>query len=213
MSGSARIRSLTRRGDATVLLSVEVSRADEHEAVEFILLDELFLSLDLKVGEIDEEMLYTLDRYSEVTAAYLSACMSFAYVQSSLGALYTKLVGKGFSKETSAEAIEIIRERGFVDEDAVAMRRAEIMVKKLWGRTRILRKLREEGFPDSAIEGVSEELYDVDFAEMCARVIEKKFSGVPEDRKEREKMFASLSRFGYSAGDIRSAVRLISDNI
>ncbi len=211
MSVSAEIRSLTRRGDASVIISVELSNGQEHESVEFILLDELFLSLDVGVGEIDPEKLSMLDIYSEATAAFFSACSSFAYVPSSLRALYQKLIGKGFSRDASSMAIDIVRDRGFVDEMSIAHRRAELMLKKLWGRQRILRKLREEGFPDHALEYVSSFLEDVDFAERCECVIEKKFDGVPEDRQERDRMYASLSRLGYSLADIKRAIASISE--
>ncbi len=210
MSGSADIRSVIRRSDATVLLRVELSNGEDRETVEFVLLDELFLQLDIKEGITDSETLSLLDMYAQVTAAYMSACASFAYVPSSLRALYLKLVRKGFSKEPSAHAIEMIRSHGFVDEDRIAHRRAELMLKKYWGRSKILLKLREEGFPDSVISDVSDMLCEVDFAENCARVIEKKFFVIPEDRKEKDRMYSSLKRLGYSAADIKNALRMLS---
>ena len=197
------------RGDSTYLVSVEVSNGEESEIVEFVLLDELFEPLNIDVGdEIDNE-LATLDHYSTVTAAYSSACLSFAYVQSPIKALYRKLIVKGFSKEASREAIDIVESRGFVDEENIAIRRAELMVEKLWGRSRILKKLYEEGFPASVIEGVAYELESVDFAVNCRRVIEKKYHFIPDDRKERDKMYASLIRLGYSGADIRAAISKI----
>ena len=212
MLACAEITSIVRRGASTWLLSVEVSGGDKHESVEFLLLDELFLSLDVEVGEIDGDVLCEIDRCSEVTTAFMSACESFAYVPSSIRALYRKIVSKGYSRESSAEAIEIIRRRGFVDENAIALRRAELMVAKLWGRSRILHKLREEGFPDSALQRALVFLEDVDFVQNCARVIEKKFHCLPDDRCEREKIYASLSRLGYSLTDIKGAVKLLSEN-
>ena len=194
------------RGDSTYLVSVAVSNGEESEIVEFVLLDELFESLNIEVGDEIGNGLATLDHYSTVTAAYSSACLSFAYVQSSIKALYRKLIVKGFSKEASREAIDIVESRGFVDEENIAIRRAELMVEKLWGRSRILKKLYEEGFPASVIEGVAYELESVDFAENCRRVIEKKYRFIPDDRKERDKMYASLIRLGYSSADIRAAI-------
>ena len=206
MDKSAIVKGISLRGDSTYLVSVAVSNGEESERVEFVLLDELFESLNIEVGDEVGEELTTLDRYSGVTAAYSSACLSLAFVQSSLKALYRKLITKGFSKEVSREAIEIVESRGFVDEESIAIRRAELMVEKLWGRSRILKKLYEEGFPASVIEEVACELESVDFAENCRRVISKKYHTVPEDRKERDKMYASLLRLGYSSADIRRAI-------
>lgn len=211
MSGSAIIKGIVRRGDSTCLLSVEVSNDSGRELVEFILIDELFLSLAIEIGDDVGDLLSEIDFYSQVTAAFSSACASFAYVPSSLKALYRKLIIKGFSKEASREAIEIVRERGFVDEEDIALRRAELMVEKLWGRGRILKKLYEEGFPSKVIEGVSDSLDEVDFAENCRRAIAKKYTPIPKERKERDKMYAALIRLGYSASDIREAISNIEE--
>ncbi len=207
MSAFAEIISISRRADATVLVAAELRYGDECEPAEFVILDELFSSLDVCAGETDGEILCMLERYAEVTSAYMSACASFAYAPSSLRALYIKLVGKGFSREASADAVNIVRARGFVDEEAIAHRRAELMLKKLWGRGRILRKLRDEGFPDDAVLGVASKLEDVDFADKCASLIRKKYSCLPNDRRERDRMCASLSRFGYSSAEIKKAMR------
>lgn len=211
MLGCAIVKGISRRADSTVLISVEVSNESGRELVEFILIDALFEELMIERGDEIGEILPSLDHYSSVTAAYSSALSSFAYVQSSLKALYRKLIMKGFSKDVSREAIDIIRERGFVDEEAIALRRAELMIEKLWGRSRILKKLFEEGFPSEVIESVSDFLDGVDFADKCRSVILKKYTCIPEERKEREKMYAALLRLGYSSADIRGAISRISE--
>ena len=88
MDKSAIVKGISLRGDSTYLVSVAVSNGEESETVEFVLLDELFESLNIEVGDEVGEELTTLDRYSGVTAAYFSACLSLAFVQSSLKALY-----------------------------------------------------------------------------------------------------------------------------
>ncbi len=212
MASSAIIKGIARRGDSTYLVSVEVANGSGRELVEFVLLEELFGGLLIAINDDVNERLNELDFNSQVTAAYLSACSSFAYVQSSLMALYRKLIVKGFSKEASREAIEIVRARGFVDEEDIALRRAELMIAKLWGRSRILKKLYEEGFPSSVIEYVSESLGEVDFAENCERAINKKWPVIPSERKERDRMYAALIRFGYSSSDIKGAISKIKEN-
>ncbi len=208
---SATVKRITRRSDTTFCISVEVTNGQERELNEFIILDELFGELDIEQGEDVSDKLCKIDRCSDVTAAFMSACASFAYTQASLRGLYRKLIGKGFSKESSADAIELVRCRGFVDEADIARRRAEIMLSKLWGRGRIIQKLREEGYPNTALAEASAMLENVDFCENCAKVIEKKYAAVPTDRREREKMYASLLRLGYSSADIKDALALVSD--
>lgn len=202
---------MIRRADTTVCVSVEVSNESGCECVEFVILDELLDDIGLQMGAIDEDALYELDRAADVTAAYMSACASFAYTQGSLKSLYRKLIQKGFSKESSSMAIDIVESRGFVDEDEIAARRAEIMLSKLWGRSRILKKLREEGFSDVVIRGAFESIENTDFAENCAKVIEKKYSQVPMERRERDKMYASLARMGYSSSEIKKALSIIEN--
>ena len=209
MRGTATVKNAAPRADSTYLISVEVANCSGREIVEFILLEELWQSLEIEIGDDVEEKLSMIDSYSTTTAAYLSACASFAYVQSSLKALHRKLLIKGFSKEASGEAIDLIRRKGFVDESAIAHRRAELMVEKLWGRSRIIAKLYEEGFTAEVIGVVSAYLDEVDFAENCERAICKKYPCLPSERKERDKMYASLLRLGYSSSDIRKAIASI----
>jgi regulatory protein len=211
MGGSASVKSIIRRTDTTFCVSVEVSNESGCECVEFVILEDLFDGSALDMGAIGENELYELDRTADVTAAYMSACASFAYTQGSLRSLYRKLIQKGFSKESSSMAIDIVESRGFVNEDDVAARRAEIMLSKLWGRSRILQKLREEGFSDVVIRGAIESIENTDFAENCAKVIEKRYPRIPEERYEREKMYASLVRMGYSSSDIKKALTLIEN--
>ena len=211
MRGCASVKGMIRRADTTFCVSVEVSNESGCECVEFVILDELLDEIGLQMGAIDEDALYEIDRAADVTAAYMSACASFAYTQCSLKSLYRKLIQKGFSKESSSMAIDIVESRGFVDEDEIAARRAEIMLSKLWGRSRILKKLREEGFSDVVIRGAFESIENTDFAENCAKVIEKKYSQVPMERRERDKMYASLARMGYSTSEIKKALSLIEN--
>lgn len=211
MRGCASVKGFSRRADTTVCVSVEVSNQSGSECVEFVILDELLDGIELDMGAIGEDVLYEFDRAADVTAAYMSACASFAYTQGSLRSLYRKLIQKGFSKESSSMAIDIVESRGFVNEDDIAARRAEIMLSKLWGRSRILKKLREEGFPDGVIKGALEAIEYTDFAGNCAKVIEKKYPQIPEERHEREKMYASLVRMGYSSSDIKKALTLIEN--
>lgn len=206
------IRSITRTQDGRVSLSVCVENDFGRERCEFVLLDELFCELEVQKGEIDKALLCEIERCSQITAAYCSACASFAYSPSSLRALQSKMLQKGFSREVCEAAIDIVRARGFVDEEQIAARRAELFLDKLWGRSRIIMKLREEGFPDSAIKAAMEGICEADFAENCARLISKKYRGLPEERLQRQKMYASLARYGYSSSDIKEAMQILSES-
>ena len=211
MDGYISVRDISRRGDGTYRVSVEVGNRHGREEMEFVLLDLLFEEIGVEVGEIDGEKMGLLELFSEVTGAYGSACASLAFSPCSHKALKRKLLSKSFSGEACERAIDIIREKGYINESAIALRRAELMVEKLWGRTRIISKLREELFCESALSEVFEYLAEMDFSESCLCVIEKKYPSLPCDRKEREKMYSALARLGFSSSDIRAALKKLQE--
>ena len=213
MDGYAKVRRRLYREDGRVLVSLTVGNDGGCEDVEFLILGELFaeVSDELAEGEIGCETVGRISELADITAAFSSACESLAFAQCSSKALFRKLLAKGFSRSACESAVVLCECRGYIDEVAVARRRAEIMLDKLWGRMRIISKLREEGYSAEALDSVREYLEDVDFGEICSRVIVKKYHGIPEDRIAREKMYAALARLGFSRPDIRSALNIIDD--
>lgn len=204
-----RITAIIPSGSDKKIVRVLVSNPSGSEEVEFLLMNAYVEKLSVKVGEIDSEMLPELEYFAEVSKAYSSACASFAFAPSSLSALFKKLRNKGYARDVCEEAIDCLKLAGFVNEGDIALRRAQIMVEKRWGRGRILLKLREEGFSGSALDAAIEYMDSVDFGAICAEHIRKKFGKVPEDPHERKLMYASLSRMGFSPSDIKLAVKLM----
>ncbi len=204
-----RLLSAKPSGDERVILAISVSNPSGSEETEMVLLTEHFREMGLSVGALDAEIMPELEYWSEVARAYFSACSSFAYTPSSLSTLRKKLIQKGFSKDVASDAIASVKSRGFVDEGQIALRRAQLCVDKKWGRSRVLMKLREEGFDEDSLGEARKFLATVNFAENCAALIKRKFGNIPDDRHERELMCASLSRMGYSAADIRTAQEIV----
>ena len=206
------ILSLTSAGTSRVRVSVLIENSAGREEREYLLLNEICNGLGLSVGSCEGELVDEIEYYAGVSEAYDSACASFASVQSSLSKLKQKLKQKGYSRDICDAAIEIFEARGIVDEEKLALNRLKVFLEKRWGRSRIFSKLREEGFSDIAIDAVSDELESVDFVSNCATLIERKFGSIPEDRRETEKLFASLSRYGYSGSEIKSAIKMLLSN-
>ena len=204
-----RITAISPTGGDRVTARVTVSNPSGREDREFTVMKAHAEELSLVIGEIDEELLPELEYFAEVAKAYGSACASFAYTPSSYSALYKKLLTKGFPRDVSSDAIDCLRDAGFIKEDEIALRRAQIFVEKRWGRIRIMAKLREEGFSDDAFYLTREFLDNTDFAEICAEHIRKKYGRIPEDDHSRKLMYASLSRMGFSGADIKNAIKLI----
>ena len=203
------ILSISHSQSGKLTVEVLVKNMSGSERVEFSLLPKHSKALELSTGKISRELLCDIEYYSEVARAYNSAYSSFTYSPSSLRALKQKLYQKGFPRDVCNEAIELVESDGYVREGEIATRRAQIFVEKMWGRGRIIAKLREEGFVSSAIEEADAYISNVDFEENCSIVIKKKYGAIPEDIHEREKMYAYLSRQGYLTADIHKAVRLL----
>ena len=208
-NSGVRINSISPMGSEKVVVRVTVSNPSGREEAEFLILREHSESLELKIGDIEEELLPELEYFVEVARAYSSACSSFAYTCSSVSMLMKKLILKGFPRDVSADAIECVKARGFIDEKAIAVRRVQVLSEKHWGRSRILLKLREEGFGAEAMSAASEELDGIDFSDSCAELIRKRFGSIPEEKNELDKMYASLSRMGFSPSDIKAAMSLL----
>ena len=203
-----RITALAPSGGEKVVVRVNVANPSGSERVEFLIMNEHAEALGLAVGNIEEEILPELEYYAEVARAYSSVCASFAYTPSSLRALCRKVMQKGFAKDVCEDAIGCVRARGFVNEPEIAHRRAQLCVEKRWGRSRILMKLREEGFGEDSLKEARRYLDEVDFTSLCCELIQKRFGGVSDDPHERELICASLARMGHSSSDIRRAMEL-----
>ena len=177
------LKEIRHRDDGLFLVSVEVGNEFGSEQIELVILEELFEEITIEKGYIDTVQLDVLDKMAETTAAYRSALSSLGFVQSSHRALYRKLIAKGHSKTACECAIELVREKGYINESSLALRRAELMVEKHKGKSRIISKLHEEGFSKDALEDVKEYLLEVDFSASCAETIRIKYGEVPTDRK------------------------------
>ena len=205
----SRITAIAPSGSERVTVRVTVANPSGSENVEFLLLKVHSERLELAVGAVDEETLPELEYYSQVSHAYSSACSSFAFSPSPLKAIWKKLTQKGIERDVATDAIEVLKDSGAIDECEMATRRAQLLSEKPWGRSRILAKLREDGFEEGAISQAMVSLDEVDFASNCVSLIRKKFGEIPRERQELDKMYASLSRLGFSSSDIRAAMQLL----
>ncbi len=209
--GGIRIVSLVSSDSGKVKARVLIENEAGSESMEFSLLCEFVTELGLSIGDIDGDTASEIERYAEVTRAYASACSSLAFADSSCRALERKLIQKGFDRDIAEGAISVVLSRGLVDENNIVESRIRIFLGKRWGKARIVAKLREEGFCNSAIKHAVLCLSEVDFVELCKEHLGRKYSAIPSDCREREKMYASLARYGYSSSEIREAMQMLTD--
>ncbi len=191
-----------------VLFESAYGREEKSYLVPLSMLDSVNISLKNIPYEIGEDTLDELIRCDATAHALHRAYGIISYGACSYRKLARKLREKGVQVDIAELAIEIIKDKGYIDEIYLAERACELCIKKYWGKSRILRKLREDGYCDEAIASAIEYLDMIDFSEQCASLIEKRYMQIPTDKYEMQKMFASISRYGYSGSEIREAVRI-----
>lgn len=209
-----RLRSAENGG--AVLAECEFSGDDIIEAggkpqkrKAFLILLQMYKEMGLKKGQITHDLYDNLCEADEKSRAFFAGERLLGYASNSAGQISIKLRRKGFSREAAGFAGEQLQQTGAIDEERDAVRQAELMAKSGKGRLRIIRQLRAKSFGNAAMAAVSDYLDTVDFAEICAGVIRKKWGSFPKDRPEAEKAAAALTRLGFTSSDIREAIRLL----
>lgn len=121
--------------------------------------------------------------------------------------LREKLARKGHAPDAVDFAVSYAKKAGALD-DLRFMRRLadQLATVKLYGRRRIANELFVKGFKRSDI--ISLDLSEVDFGALCAQRIRKTAARYPE----KDKMYASLLRYGYTPGDIAAAREIIASD-
>jgi regulatory protein len=138
----------------------------------------------------------------------MRALTILAYGANSAQALILKLRQRGFDSEAATQAVELLRERGYLREENDAKREAERCLAKGWGRRRMEAYLRQRGYDKVAVDLAMEEWEDEDEGERCAEVARRKCRTAPADDKEKQKLIAYLIRQGYDMTTIRHALAL-----
>ncbi len=181
---------------------------------------EQYAALSLRQGALTPEQGRALMQAGDLCLAVRKGMELLGYGDMSARRMVYKLTARGVTRETAGEAAAWLQAHGLLREDDAALRRAAQDARKLWGPRRILQDLRAQGYSAeasaaalAALTGADldpdEELPPdlVDFEANCARVIRRKFGGVPDDRAERQRMVAALMRLGYDTDVIREAAQ------
>lgn len=170
-----------------------------------------FVSLGIYNGkEIDEAQLSELCETVSIRRAYNYAVSLLARRDHSEKELRDKLILKGYKKGAD-EAIEKLKAGGYVDDERFAMLFArELHCLKKYGRKRIEQELFRKGIDRDIISEVLDET-QFDESELVS-LIERKYSRYLSDEKGLQKTVNGLLRMGYSYGEIRDALKIISEN-
>lgn len=192
-----------------IAVCVSVSNGEEAQRKKFVISADAYARMGITKGECDIETYEALEWEAEVNSAFKRAMAILGFCACSKRTLVSKLLQKGFGREYAAEAAERAARLGFIDDGENAYREAQRCVTKLWGEARIRSSLAQKGYGSDAIEIAMCALEDdgVDFCENCRALIEKKYTALPTDRAEKQKLVASLMRYGYTLSQIKSATK------
>ena len=207
------ICSLSAAGEDEIALSIEMREADRSERRRLVIPSALYVELGLTKGECTRELYDTLEREAEIYAAYRRGVSVLGYGDCSKKMLISKLISKGVDRSIATLAVERIEQKGYIAEDASARREAERGAAKLWGESRIRAHLSSRGYSSEAIDDAIFSLEDagVDFEENCVKLVESKCKCIPTDRLALQKLIASISRYGYSLGEVKNAINTVSN--
>ena len=205
------LRLTSQNAGAEVSVRVVLENGEHREQKSLLLTMEQYCEIKPQKGVISEETYERLEAASEFCRALRCGENLLSYGPNSVGMLTRKIMQRGFVREQAIAAAEKLCEMGLIDEQGDMMREVEKCLKKLWGARRISAHLWSRGFAQETLEALDGMLAGVDFVSNCAKLIEKHYGGLPTDADELRRMTAGLSRYGYSIGEIRSAMKVLKE--
>ena len=202
------ITSISAGGVDEVIVSFSLHSGEKAQMQRFLLSTAAYTALALSVGESSQSEFDAVEREANIYSAYKRALYLLSFGSSSRRALHRKLVSKGHAPEFSRMALDRLVDNRLLCENDAALRETEKCLEKLWGESRIRAHLCKKGYSEEAIASTffALEDADVDFDANCVKLLEKKYSPVPTDKKELQKLIAALMRYGYSLSQIKQAI-------
>ena len=202
------VRSLRAQNNgAEISVTVVFEDGENSETRTLLITMEQYCALNPRKGPISEEQFERLEQASRCCMAVRCGENLLAYGANSAQALSRKIMRHGFSREEALSAVAQLQESGLIDERGDMRREVEKCLRKLWGAGKIRAHLWSKGFCREVLEELPQVLENVNFAENCARMIQKHYGGLPQDPAELRRMTAGLYQYGYTSEEIRRALR------
>lgn len=204
-----------REGEA-VVVSLSLSDGVHEEKCKREIATDLFFEMGFPMSagdgiEIDQEKYEAIDDASELTAAIIKGASLIGFAENTKRTLVSKLISRGFSKDISLRATDYLKKVGYIDEKSQAEELfSDLAEKRLYGPSRIRNELYRKGFADEAIENAMQT--EVDFDRILAERIEKTINLEDfAERTKRQRIIASLMRYGFSVGNIKNALTILKE--
>ncbi len=192
-----------------VTATVRLSCGSKSERRAFLVRRDDFVELGLSRGEIGKTGFDLLESAAKLCEAQRRGEGMLGYGSNSVRRLTVKLRKRGYDAATAERAVARLVADGYIREEDDAEREARRSAASFHGPRYIAAQLSEKGYGHDTVEKALDALDDVDFAELCARFIEKKYKPFPTDRREYDKMIATLMRRGYPVPTVRAALQIL----
>ena len=120
--------------------------------------------------------------------------------------LRAKLNKREYDDDAVAPVIEALRGEDLVSDARFAEAYVQARVNKSFGPVRIRGELQQRGVSDDQAEEVLNAA-DCDWDAAATAAVQRRFgSGVPKDRKERQRRYSYLSRRGFTGDQVNQAL-------
>ena len=211
------VLSVVSRNDGRdIAVTFEMSDGEHAQRETFIVSTDFLASNRIFIGESDTDTYDLVSFNAQIYDALKKGINILGYGLYSEKALRTKLISKGVSRDIALEAVAKLKHMGYFDAHGNACREAERCVEKLWGKKRIVAALYSKGYAQDAIRDALDFLEDegIDYVELCRDRISKSSKATKEmisDPIGRQKLIASLARYGFSNSEIREAFGMMTD--
>lgn len=204
MDKAFRIENVTRTPAGTSVFLLPLGGGGEE--VTLLLSEEFWKPLGYKAGteltESEEEELKSREELSRAVSRTVKILSSSDHSRIQL---LRKLKMHGFEGEAAERAADYAEAHGYINENRQAERAAEYFVRhKYWGRKRIAAELLMRGYRKSAVVHAAETIDEDTYMASLHVMMDRKYK-LASSREERERLFASLSRLGYSLSEIKLA--------
>lgn len=134
--------------------------------------------------------------------AYDKALGLLARREHSRRELKQKLERGGFAREETTAAVERLGDQGYQDDSRFAEALVRSRVGQGYGPARIRAELRSQGIGDAAVRELIESA-DVDWHDLAANQLRRRYGGPSADPAERARRAQFLLRRGFAAATVR----------
>lgn len=158
-------------------------------------------------AEADCDTVLLLERAAEKLGCIKKAFVYLSYRALPVRMLWRKLIVAGFSEDAVSAAVELLKSRGYLDDESLCREYANALQRsKGYGAMRIKKELYSKGFDRECIELAVEELEDTP-DEVIITTLRQRFPNLdPNDRQARTKAVRYLASKGYEYDDINNAI-------